>query len=515
MLPTFVIGLREGLEAAFLRQRGRLDLLRWVFVGVALAVVLCVGVGVALDVVSKDLPQKKQEGLETVVGVVAVVMVTYMVVWMKRHSRDLKGQLEGAAGSALAEGSGWALVAMAFLAVLREGFETVVFLLAAFNESNSGSSAGLGAVLGIVVAVVLGYGIYVKLNLSKFFRITGVVLVLVAAGLVLTAFHTAHEAGWLNAGQQRTLDLSSVVSPGSVRSSLLTGMLGLQPRPVLIELIGWLAYLVPVGLYVAWPAGKGPSRVLGSRLAVAGGSLALVAAVLLTVFAPSLPTNRPTTAGGGFSARVVSASGGSATVRTNQVAPASSTTPGAVADATLTRSGTATRRGVGTRVYTLAQTPGVVGLPAVLSYAELATRNGGRLPLGVRVTDASATVPVAYTSTLVLTAWIDPLTDRVVDLQWRQRVTTTAQLSVGATVIGSPVVSTAGLPAATATSSAAQARHDADAREDHRTALGIAVALSVVGALALLGGLAAGLLGRRDGNDPVIVIEDRRELIER
>src|ERR1700712_4909327 len=184
MLPTFVIGLREGLEAslivgivaAVLRQRGRLDLLRWVFAGVALAVLLCVGVGVALDVVSKDLPQRQQEGLETVVGALAVLMVTYMVIWMRRHSRDLKGQLEGAAGSALAQGSAKALVAMAFLAVLREGLETAVFLLAAFNASGNGATAGLGALLGILLASLLGYGIYrggVSINLSKFFRATG------------------------------------------------------------------------------------------------------------------------------------------------------------------------------------------------------------------------------------------------------------------------------------------------------------------------------------------------------
>src|SRR4051794_6189048 len=110
MLPTFVIGLREGLEAslivgivaAFLRQRGRSDLLRWVFAGIAAAVALCVAAGVTLEVISRDLPQRQQEGLETVIGAVAVGMVTYMVVWMRRHSRDLKGQLEGAAGLALA-----------------------------------------------------------------------------------------------------------------------------------------------------------------------------------------------------------------------------------------------------------------------------------------------------------------------------------------------------------------------------------------------------------------------------
>ena len=96
------------------------------------------------------------------------------------------------------------MVVMAFLAVLREGFETVVFLLAAFNETGNSASAVAGALLGIAVAVGLGYGIYrggVRINLSKFFRATGLVLVLVAAGLVVNALHTAHEAGWLNAGQ--------------------------------------------------------------------------------------------------------------------------------------------------------------------------------------------------------------------------------------------------------------------------------------------------------------------------
>src|SRR3954454_8008240 len=160
MFPTFVIGLREGLEAAlivgmvaaFLRKQGRRDLLRWVFAGVGASILLCVAVGITLRLLSQNLPQRQQEGLETVIGAIAVAMVTYMVVWMRRHSRNLKGQLEGAAASALAVGSGWALVAMAFLAVLREGFETVVFLLAAFAESGSGASAGAGALFGILVA---------------------------------------------------------------------------------------------------------------------------------------------------------------------------------------------------------------------------------------------------------------------------------------------------------------------------------------------------------------------------
>jgi len=203
MLATFVIGLREGLEAcmivgiiaAFLKQSNRTDALRKVWLGVAAALLLCLDVGIGLQLLNGSLPQRQQEGLESVIGAIAVLMVTYMVVWMKRHSRDLKGQLEGAATSALAVGSGFALVAMAFLAVMREGFETVVFLLAAFNESSSGSLAGLGALLGIAAAVALGYGIYrggVRLNLSRFFRATGLVLVLVAGGLIVNALRTAH-----------------------------------------------------------------------------------------------------------------------------------------------------------------------------------------------------------------------------------------------------------------------------------------------------------------------------------
>ena len=185
-------------------------------------------------------------------------MVTYMIVFMRKHARSMKKDLQGAAASALAEGSSRALVVMAFLAVLREGFETAVFLLATFHASGDATTSWLGAVLGIVLAAAIGYGIYkggVRLNLARFFRVTGLVLVVVAAGLVMTAFHTAHEAGWLTVGQTQAFDLSWLVRPGTPVSSLLTGVLGIQPFPVWIEVIAWLAYLVPMLLLVAWPSG--------------------------------------------------------------------------------------------------------------------------------------------------------------------------------------------------------------------------------------------------------------------
>src|SRR5262249_2014221 len=129
MLPTFVIGLREGVEAslivgvvaAFLNQRGGHRQLRWGWGGVVAAVAICAGAGVGVEMGNSNLAQKGEEGLETIVALVAVAMVTSMVVWMARHARELKGDLEARAGMAVADGSVLALVGMAFLAVLREG----------------------------------------------------------------------------------------------------------------------------------------------------------------------------------------------------------------------------------------------------------------------------------------------------------------------------------------------------------------------------------------------------------
>jgi high-affinity iron transporter len=279
VLPTFVIGLREGLEAAlivgiiaaFLGQQGRPDALRQVWIGTSIATAICIGIAIALQVISSNLPQRQQEGLETVVGALAVGMVTYMILFMRRHARDLKGNLEGAAASALAQGSSRALVLMAFLAVLREGFETAVFLLATFHASGDATASWVGAVLGILVAVVIGYGIYkggVRLNLARFFKVTGLILVVVAAGLVMTAFMTANEAGWLSVGQAQAFDLSWLVRPGTPVSSLLTGVLGIQPYPAWIMVIGWLVYLLPMVAIVAWPARrrakKNPAAAAGS-----------------------------------------------------------------------------------------------------------------------------------------------------------------------------------------------------------------------------------------------------------
>jgi high-affinity iron transporter len=513
MLPTFVIGLREGLEAslivgivaAFLRQRGRSDLLRWVFVGIFSAVALCTAAGVTLDVISRNLPQREQEGLETVIALVAVAMVTYMVVWMKRHSRELKGQLDAAAGVALAAGSGIALVAMAFLAVLREGLETVVFLLAAFHESGSGATAALGAVLGIVTAIALGYAIYrggVRLNLSKFFRATGVVLVLVAAGLVVSALHTAHEAGWLDFGQQATVDLSGLVAPGSVQSSLLTGMLGFQSRPVLIEVVGWLLYLVPVGLYVAWPPGRTPSRRtvgrLGAGLAVAGA----VGAIVVTLVVPGRPDSHPSTVAAGTVTQVVSRSADRAVVATSWLRPAQRDV-GPVAVRLVThRIGSESPHGLATVLYR-ATRASVVDGPARMTLQHLAVLGGGRLPLGVASrgssADATTTVPVTRHSRDVATVHVAARTGQVLDVRWVERVTLVAHFDIGDATVGSPRTAITQFTPTEASAATAAARHDI-ATLDRREALiavgVLATATAAAGLLLALGALLRGRQGR-------------------
>jgi high-affinity iron transporter len=272
----FVIGLREGVEAAlvvgivatFLHQSGRPDALRWMWAGVALAVGVCVVVAAVLEAVDQNLPQRQQEGFEAIVGVVAVAMVTYMIVYMRRHAREMGGELRGGAARALALGSAWSLVAMAFLAVMREGLETALFLLATFQSSLGVSSlgAGLGAVAGLLVAAAIGGAIYrggVRLDLSRFFRLTAVLLVIIAAGLLSSAVHHAAEAGILTTLSDQALDLSAVIVPSSdsVTTGLITGLLGIYPFPTDAEVLVWLLYAVPLLAFVLWPSALARRRL--------------------------------------------------------------------------------------------------------------------------------------------------------------------------------------------------------------------------------------------------------------
>lgn len=400
---TFLIGLREGLEAsiivgiigAFLRRNGKS--IRPMATGVGAAVVLSVAVGIGLDLVSTSLPQRQQEMLETVIGVVAVVFVTTMIIWMNRNSSHLKGELEHEAAQAVRTGSSLALATMAFLAVLKEGFETAVFLLAAAQSTHGSRWAALfGGVAGIAVAVLIGVGIYfggLRLNLGRFFRITGVVLVFIAAGLVMTTLRTAHEAGWVNIGQQQVFDFSSWMPARSLLGALITGMFGIQPDPRLIEVLGWLLYAAPVLVVFLWPAGLAASP-RKRRTVLAGATLGLAAAAAaLALLVPAAGSPPP-----GPTRTVAQSDGGTATVTLQGDEGARTLTVNGGAPVRLDPAGIQNVNGVQARLWqaTVPSDPGI-SAPSV-TLAKLLTLTGGRLPVGLGSTRTPGPFDAAWSA---------------------------------------------------------------------------------------------------------------------
>lgn len=261
MFVPFLIMLREGLEAAlivgiiasYLHQTGRARWLPTVWVGVLLAVAMSIFMGAAVLMTGHEFPQKAQELFEAVIGLVAVGVLTYMAFWMRGAAHSIKAQLLGSVDAAIGGGASdyrgatWALMGMAFFAVAREGLESVFFLLAIFQQS-PGWVAPSGALGGIAVAVLLGLGIYwggVRLNLAKFFKWTGMFILLVAAGLLSGVLRNLHEAGVWNLMQSVAYDFSGVLSNSSVTGTVLSGLLGYHESPAWGEVLAWFLYLIP------------------------------------------------------------------------------------------------------------------------------------------------------------------------------------------------------------------------------------------------------------------------------
>lgn len=256
MLSNFLIGLREGLEAAlvvgilvaYLVKVGRRDRLAPVWAGVGAALVLSLGFGAILTFTSQSLSFEAQEAFGGFMSIIAVGFVTWMVFWMRRTARSMKSELHGRLDSALAMGTG-ALVFTAFVAVGREGLETALFLWANAQATGSSTQPLLGAVLGLLTACVLGYLIYrraVAIDLAKFFTWTGAALIVVAAGVLSYAVHDLQEAGIITFGTSTAWDITSWYSVTSWYGSILKGVFNFSPNPNVIDVVVWWAYLVPV-----------------------------------------------------------------------------------------------------------------------------------------------------------------------------------------------------------------------------------------------------------------------------
>lgn len=256
MLAPFLIMLREGIEAAlitgiiaaYLRQTGRSSWMPAIWIGVFLAVAMSLFVGAGLQLVSAEFPQKAQELFEALVGFVAVIVLTFMVFWMRKAARSLKSELQQSIDQALASSSSatWALIGMVFFAVAREGLESVFFLLAIFQQS-PGPGAPVAALAGILVSIVIGLGIYrggLRLNLRRFFQWTSAFILFVAAGILASALGNLHEAGIWNSLQAHTYDLSQVLPTSSTLGSILSGLLGYQEAPTIGQTLIYVIFLV-------------------------------------------------------------------------------------------------------------------------------------------------------------------------------------------------------------------------------------------------------------------------------
>jgi len=271
MLSTFIIALREGLEAAlivgilvaYLVKSGRKALLAPLWAGVALAVVVSLATGAFLTMTSTELSARGEEFFAGTTSFLAVGFVTWMVFWMKRTARHLKGQLEGQMSAAVLAGP-LALAAAAFFAVVREGLETSLFIYANFKTVSSTPSATVGLVLGLGVAITLGHLIYrssIKINLSKFFNYTGIALVVVAAGVLSYGIHEYQELGWLPGADFFVWDVTSVIAKESLLGGVLAGTIGFDTTTSLLQFVLWAAYLAVVLYIYLKPATSKPAPV--------------------------------------------------------------------------------------------------------------------------------------------------------------------------------------------------------------------------------------------------------------
>ncbi len=257
-----VTGLREGVEAAlivaiicaYLARTGNREHFTRVFAGAGAAIALSAVLGVILFVSVGELPSPFEQVFEAATLLAAAAVVTWMLFWMRRQARTVKGELQAAVDKALHQGSVTALAALAFVAVIREGLETSLFLVGQANSADQGAIWVLiGALVGLAVAALLGVGFYQgsrRINLATFFRWTGVALIFIAAGLLSSAVHELIEIGVIPFGTQTLFDLSAVLpheqEGGSLIGQFLRALFGYSATPEVTTFVVWLAYVVTV-----------------------------------------------------------------------------------------------------------------------------------------------------------------------------------------------------------------------------------------------------------------------------
>jgi high-affinity iron transporter len=285
MLFSLLVTLREGIEIAlvvtillgYLRNINQKRHFRQVWIGVVLAALLSVAFGAVLEITSRELSGRVLEAFEGFTMLFAVAVLTWMVFWMKRQSAGISRELRSQIDSALSRGSVMALALLAFSAVAREGFETVLFLFA--GSTNAGSTVEFvgGGVLGFAIAAAAGVVLYygaARLPLRQFFLVSGVVVVVLAAGMLANSLAELHEAALIGDIGSRPWDTESTISMTSTMGKFLHTVLGYDSAPATLQIGVYWAYLVVVlGAFLFMPASK-PAEMRRVEAAPAAGVVA-------------------------------------------------------------------------------------------------------------------------------------------------------------------------------------------------------------------------------------------------
>ena len=257
-MAAFLVMLREGVEAAlivgillaYVNRVGRGREWRWVWTGTISAAVLSVIAGIAIFSTIGSLDARAEEIAEGVVAWVAAGLLTWMIFWMGAQARHIRGRLEGEVDTAIASGGGGALAAIAFFAVLREGLESALFLISTTVGTEADGLQLLGGMLGLAAAIVIGYLIYrggTRIDIRMFFRVTGVLIILFAAGLVAKGIHEFQEVGILPTLVDPLWNVNFLDPDTNMLGEFAKSLFGWRPDPSLLMVIGYLAYLVPIG----------------------------------------------------------------------------------------------------------------------------------------------------------------------------------------------------------------------------------------------------------------------------
>lgn len=272
MFAALLLTFREGLEAALilgitlgvLRRAGRMDRARAVWLGAGLAGLLSLAIALALQALGIAFEGAGEEIFEGVAMLLAAAVLTWMIFWMARQGRAFRTGLESDVRRAATSGGQWALFSLAFIAILREGIELALFLTATAFTATAGATL-LGAAAGLVAAVLAGWLLFAtthRLDVRAFFRVTSVLLIVFAAGLVAHGVHEFNEVGWVPAVVEHVWDLNPILDEGSALGQILTALTGYNGDPSLTEVLAYVGYWLAVSLALLWPrlqAGRLPA----------------------------------------------------------------------------------------------------------------------------------------------------------------------------------------------------------------------------------------------------------------